>query len=182
MNDVVIVSAVRTPVGKFQGALAELSAVQLGAIVVREAVFRAGIDASSVDECLMGCVLAAGLGQNPARQAALRGGLADTVSAMTINMVCGSGLKAVALGAHAVMAGDVGCGPDRIEHRQIGLRNEFQQSRAGGAADAGLSQTQGKRGGSSVQKGASLHVGLHVHSRFVRKNRAASAGSPPGGT
>jgi acetyl-CoA C-acetyltransferase len=105
MNDVAIVSAVRTPVGKFQGALAEMSAVQLGAVVVREAARRAGIDAASVDECLMGCVLPAGLGQNPARQAALKGGLADTVSAMTINMVCGSGLKAVALAAQAVMTG-----------------------------------------------------------------------------
>src|SRR5580658_1323072 len=106
MKDVVIVAAVRTPVGKFQGAFAEMSAVELGAIAVREAVKRAGIDASSVDECLMGCVLPAGLGQNPARQAALRGGLSDTVSAMTINMVCGSGLKAVSLGAQAIMLGD----------------------------------------------------------------------------
>ncbi len=106
MKDVVIVSAVRTPVGKFQGALSEMTAVQLGAIAVREAVRRAGIDAASVDECLMGCVLPAGLGQNPARQAALQGGLSDTVAAMTINMVCGSGLKAVALAAQAVMAGD----------------------------------------------------------------------------
>lgn len=106
MKDVVIVSAVRTPVGKFQGALSELTAVQLGAIVVREAAVRAGIDVSIVDECLMGCVLPAGLGQNPARQAALQGGLPDTVSAMTINMVCGSGLKAVALAAQAIMAGD----------------------------------------------------------------------------
>lgn len=106
MNDVVIVAAVRTPVGKFQGALAEMTAVQLGAIVVREAVRRAGIDAASVDECLMGCVLPAGLGQNPARQSALQGGLADEVSALTINMVCGSGLKAVSLAAQAVMAGD----------------------------------------------------------------------------
>jgi acetyl-CoA C-acetyltransferase len=103
---VVIVSAVRTPVGKFQGAFADLTAVQLGAIAVREAVKRAGIASASVDECLMGCVLPAGLGQNPARQAALQGGLADTVSAMTINMVCGSGLKAVGLAAQAVMAGD----------------------------------------------------------------------------
>src|SRR5665213_2639974 len=106
MRDVVMVSAVRTPVGKFQGALSAMSAVQLGAVVVREAARRAGIDAASVDECLMGCVLPAGLGQNPARQAALQGGLADTISAMTINMVCGSGLKAVALAAQAVMAGD----------------------------------------------------------------------------
>ena len=106
MRDVVIVSAVRTPVGKFQGALSEMSAVQLGAVVVREAVLRAGIEAASVDECVMGCVLPAGLGQNPARQAALRGGLADTVSALTINMVCGSGLKAVALAAQAIANGD----------------------------------------------------------------------------
>ena len=106
MKDVVIVSAVRTPVGKFQGALAEMSAVQLGAVVVREAARRAGIDAAAVDECVMGCVLPAGLGQNPARQAALQGGLADTVSALTINMVCGSGLKAVALATQSVMTGD----------------------------------------------------------------------------
>jgi len=106
MRDVVIVSAVRTPVGKFQGAFADMSAVELGALVVRAAVERAGIDASSVDECLMGCVLPAGLGQNPARQAALRGGLPDSVSAMTINMVCGSGLKAVALAAQAIANGE----------------------------------------------------------------------------
>ncbi len=106
MNDVVIVSAARTPVGKFQGSLADLSAVDLGAIAVREAVRRAGIDAASIDECVMGCVLPAGLGQNPARQAALRGGLADAVSALTINMVCGSGLRAVALAAQNIMTGD----------------------------------------------------------------------------
>jgi acetyl-CoA C-acetyltransferase len=105
MKDVVIVSAVRTPVGKFLGALSDISAVELGAIVVREAVRRAGVSAESIDECVMGCVLPAGLGQNPARQAALRGGLADTVSALTINMVCGSGLKAVALAAQAIMLG-----------------------------------------------------------------------------
>ncbi|MBS1821461.1 MAG: acetyl-CoA C-acetyltransferase [Acidobacteria bacterium] len=109
MNDVVIVSAVRTPVGKFQGSLADISAVDLGAIAVREAVRRAAIDAAfaaSVDECVMGCVLPAGLGQNPARQAALRGGLSDTVSALTINMVCGSGLRAVALAAQNIATGD----------------------------------------------------------------------------
>ena len=106
MRDVVIVSAVRTGVGKFQGALSEMPATQLGALVVREAVRRAGIAAEAVDECIMGCVLPAGLGQNPARQAALRGGLADTVAALTINMVCGSGLKAVALGAQAIATGD----------------------------------------------------------------------------
>ncbi len=106
MRDVVIVSAVRTAVGKFQGALAPLSATKLGAIVVREAVARARIEPGLVEECIMGCVLPAGLGQNPARQAALGGGLADTVAALTLNMVCGSGLKAVALAAQAILLGD----------------------------------------------------------------------------
>jgi acetyl-CoA C-acetyltransferase len=103
MKDVVIVSAVRTPVGKFLGALSDITAVDLGALVVREAVRRAALAPDNIDECIMGCVLPAGLGQNPARQAALRGGLADTVSALTINMVCGSSLKAVALAAQAIM-------------------------------------------------------------------------------
>jgi len=107
MRDVVIVSAARTPVGKFQGSLSELSAIDLGAIAIRAAVERAhGLAPADVSEAIMGCVLPAGLGQNPARQAALRGGLADTVSALTINMVCGSGLKAVALGAQAIAQGD----------------------------------------------------------------------------
>ncbi len=106
MQDVVIVAAVRTAVGKFQGGLSEVPATQLGAVVVREAVRRAGVPAQEVDECIMGCVLPAGLGQNPARQAALSGGLPDTVAALTINMVCGSGLKAVALGAQAILQGD----------------------------------------------------------------------------
>ena len=106
MHEAVIVSAVRTPVGKFQGTLADLSAVELGAIAVREAVQRANIDAASVEECVMGCVLPAGLGQNPARQAALRAGLSDQVSALTINMVCGSGLRAVALAAQSILTGD----------------------------------------------------------------------------
>jgi acetyl-CoA C-acetyltransferase len=105
-QDIVIVSAVRTPVGRFQGGLASLSAVELGAIAIREAVARAHIDPALVDECLMGCVLAAGLGQNPARQAALRAGLADTVSALTLNMVCGSGLKAVALAVQSIATGN----------------------------------------------------------------------------
>jgi acetyl-CoA C-acetyltransferase len=105
-QEIVIVSAARTPVGKFQGALSGFSATQLGALAVRAAVARATIDPASVDECLMGCVLAAGLGQNPARQAALRGGCADSVAAMTLNMVCGSGLKAVALAAQSVATGN----------------------------------------------------------------------------
>src|SRR5579862_1276394 len=99
MEDIVIVSAVRTPVGKFQGSFSDLSATQLGAIAVREAVKRAGIDPAKVDECIMGNVVSAGLGQNPARQAALNGGLLPEVSALSINKVCGSGLKAVALAA-----------------------------------------------------------------------------------
>ena len=106
IDDVVIVSAVRTPVGKFQGSLSDFTAPQLGAIVVREAVKRAGIDPNIVDECIMGNVVSAGLGQNPARQAALGGGLANRVSAMTINKVCGSGLKAVALGQQAIQTGN----------------------------------------------------------------------------
>src|SRR4029078_4299207 len=101
-NQVVIISGCRTPVGKFQGSLSDLSATQLGAIVVREAVKRAGINPAMVDECIMGNVLSAGLGQNPARQAALFGGLAPEVGALTINKVCGSGLKAVGLAAQAV--------------------------------------------------------------------------------
>src|SRR5580658_1629395 len=94
-SDAVILSAVRTPVGKFQGGLASLSATELGAKVVAEAARRAGIEPDTVDEVIMGNVVQAGLGQNPARQAALRGGLHVRVAAMTINKVCGSGLKAV---------------------------------------------------------------------------------------
>jgi acetyl-CoA C-acetyltransferase len=105
MEEIVIVSAVRTPVGKFQGALSGFSAPQLGALAVREAVKRAGIDSNLVDECIMGNVLSAGVGQAPARQAALAGGLPVTVGALTINKVCGSGLKAVALAAQAIMTG-----------------------------------------------------------------------------
>src|SRR5437868_7709013 len=102
LNDVVIVSGCRTPVGKFQGSLSDLNAPQLGAAVVREAVRRAKLAHSQVDECIMGNVVSAGLGQNPARQAAIYGGLAPEVGAMTINKVCGSGLKAVALAAQAI--------------------------------------------------------------------------------
>jgi acetyl-CoA C-acetyltransferase len=105
-DDVVIISGCRTPVGKFQGSLADLSAPQLGAIVVREAVKRAGLNSDQVDECIMGNVLPAGLGQNPARQAAIFGGLSPATGAMTINKVCGSGLKAVALAAQAVQTGN----------------------------------------------------------------------------
>ncbi|MGC1783701.1 MAG: acetyl-CoA C-acetyltransferase [Acidobacteriaceae bacterium] len=106
MEEVVIVAGVRTPVGKFLGSLSDFSAPQLGAMVVREVVKRAGIDAALVDECIMGNVVSAGLGQNPARQAAIFGGLAPEVSAMTINKVCGSGLKAVSLAAQAIQTGN----------------------------------------------------------------------------
>jgi acetyl-CoA C-acetyltransferase len=105
-DDVVIISACRTAVGKFQGSLADLSAPQLGAVVVREAVKRAGLNSDQVDECIMGNVLPAGLGQNPARQAAIFGGLSPATGAMTINKVCGSGLKAVALATQAVQTGN----------------------------------------------------------------------------
>src|SRR5579884_3201797 len=101
----VIISGVRTPVGKFQGSLSDFSAPQLGAIVVREAVNRAKLDPNQVNECIMGNVVQAGLGQNPARQAAIFGGLAPATGAMTINKVCGSGLKSVALAAQAVQTG-----------------------------------------------------------------------------
>jgi acetyl-CoA C-acetyltransferase len=102
MREVVIISACRTPIGKFQGSLAPFSAVDLGAFAVREAVRRAGIDPGLVDEIIMGNVVPAGLGQNPARQAGLKGGLTNRVAAMTINKVCGSGLKAVALATQAI--------------------------------------------------------------------------------
>jgi acetyl-CoA C-acetyltransferase len=107
VREAVIVSAVRTPTGKFLGALKAFTAPELGALVVAEAVRRAGIEASIVDECIMGNVVTAGLGQNPARQAALRGGLSDRVAALTINKVCGSGLKAVMLAAQAIATGDI---------------------------------------------------------------------------
>src|SRR5580658_1613934 len=103
---IVIVAAARTPVGRFQGGLSPLSATQLGAVAVKEAVRRAMIDPALVDECIMGNVISAGLGQNPARQAALFGGLPASVGALTINKVCGSGLKAVALAAQAVQTGN----------------------------------------------------------------------------
>src|SRR5215475_1442400 len=106
MDAVVIVSAVRTPIGKFQGSLSELSAPQLGALVVKEAVSRAHLEPKQVDECIMGNVISAGLGQNPARQAALNGGLPPEVAALTINKVCGSGLKAIGLAAQGIQTGN----------------------------------------------------------------------------
>ncbi|MBI5645832.1 MAG: acetyl-CoA C-acetyltransferase [Ignavibacteriae bacterium] len=106
MNDVVIVSAARTPIGAFNGSLKSFTAPQLGAIAIKEAITRAGITPGDVSEVIMGNVLTAGVGQAPARQAALFAGLPNSVPCMTINKVCGSGLKSVMLGAQAIMAGD----------------------------------------------------------------------------
>jgi len=107
VRESVIVSAVRTPTGKFLGALKGFTATELGALVVADALRRAGIDPETVDECIMGNVVSAGLGQNPARQAALNGGLPDHVAALTINKVCGSGLKAVMLADQGIRVGDI---------------------------------------------------------------------------
>src|SRR5206468_9876381 len=105
----VIVSAVRTPVGKFLGGLASLPAPRLGALVIKEAVRRAGVDAAAVDEVIMGNVIQGGVGQAPARQAAIHAGLPGTIPSLTVNKVCGSGLKAVMLAAQAIKAGDAQC-------------------------------------------------------------------------
>ncbi len=106
MEKVLILSAARTPVGSFQGSLANIPAPQLGGIAIKEAIKRSGIPATAVDECIMGEVLTAGVGQAPARQAALKGGLPDSVPCLTINKVCGSGLKAVMLAADAIALGN----------------------------------------------------------------------------
>ena len=106
MRDAVIISAMRTPTGKFQGSLKGFSAPELGAFAIKAAVEKAGIKPEEVDEVIMGCVVQAGMGQAPARQAALKAGLTPEVSALTVNMVCGSGLRAVALAAQSVMLGD----------------------------------------------------------------------------
>jgi acetyl-CoA C-acetyltransferase len=106
MSEAVILSGVRTPIGKYMGGLADLSAPELGAIAVAGAVKRSGAQPQQIDEVILGHVLQAGVGQNPARQAALKAGLPDTVAAVTINKVCGSGLKAVMLAAQAIRAGD----------------------------------------------------------------------------
>lgn len=106
MRDAVIISAMRTPTGKFQGSLKGFSAPELGALAIKAAVEKAGIKPEEVDEVIMGCVVQAGMGQAPARQAAMKAGLPPEVSALTVNMVCGSGLRAVALAAQSVMLGD----------------------------------------------------------------------------
>jgi acetyl-CoA C-acetyltransferase len=106
VSDVFVTAAVRTPIGKLLGGLSALPAPRLGALVIAEALRRAGVDPARVDEVVMGCVLQAGLGQNPARQAALHGGLPHTVPAMTLNKVCGSGMRAILGGVQAIRAGD----------------------------------------------------------------------------
>ena len=107
MDDAVIVSAVRTPVGSFGGQFKDVSATELGAVAVRAALERAGLAGGDVDEVILGCVLQAGLGQNPARQVAIAAGIPKEVPATSINMLCGSGLKAVAIAAQMIRAGDV---------------------------------------------------------------------------
>src|SRR5713101_8345393 len=105
-NDVVIVSACRTPIGSFGGSLSSFSAPRLGSVVIGEAIKRAGVDKGEVDEVIMGCVLSAGVGQAPARQAAIFAGLPPSVETMTVNKVCGSGMKSIMLAAQAIRLGD----------------------------------------------------------------------------
>ncbi len=126
----VIVEALRTPIGRFQGGLADLPAPRLGAVAVRAVLERCGLDPELIDEVIMGNVVQAGLGQNPARQAAIHGGVPPSVSALTINKVCGSGLKAVALAAQAIRAGDASCvlaggmeNMSRIPYALLGARD-----------------------------------------------------------
>src|SRR2546425_1417774 len=144
----VIVSACRTPIGRYLGGLAPLSAPRLGAIVVREAVRRAGIDSAAVEEVIMGNVLQGGVGQAPARQAAIHAGLPGTIPAMTVNKVCGSGLKAVMLAAQAIKAGDERCvvaggmeSMSKAPHYVYGMRsgnNARKAQPAGGMIHDGL--------------------------------------------
>ena len=150
MNPVYIVSAVRTPIGKYRGGLAGKTAPELGAVAITGALRRAGIDAGDVREALMGCVLQAGLGQNPARQAALKAGLPPEAGAVTLNMVCGSGMKAILLGAQAIATGDADLvvaggmesmtrapkladGTDTMVHD--GLRDAFHDVHMGGTCE-----------------------------------------------
>src|SRR5688572_24437272 len=106
MSDAYVISGARTPIGKFLGAFSGQSATELGAIAVREAIARSGLSAQEIDEVILGMILSAGAGQAPARQAALKAGLPSTIAALTINKVCGSGLKAVMLASQAIRAGD----------------------------------------------------------------------------
>jgi len=135
MQDAFIISGARTPVGKFQGTLSPFKAPELGGFAIRAAIERAGLDASEVEEVIMGCVLQAGLGQNPARQAALKAGCASSVGALTINKVCGSGLKAVGLAANAIALGEsdvvVGGGMESMTNAPYLLPNARQGYRLG---------------------------------------------------
>lgn len=135
MREVVIVSAARTPVGSFNGALAGVSAVELGAITIKEAIKRAGITPEMVDETIMGCILQSGLGQGVARQAAVKAGIPVEKPAMTINMICGSGLKAVQLAAQAIISGDcdvvVAGGTENMSLAPYVLRNARNGYRMG---------------------------------------------------
>ncbi|MGB7068779.1 MAG: acetyl-CoA C-acetyltransferase [Pyrinomonadaceae bacterium] len=135
IKEAVIISAARTPTGKFQGALKGFTAPELGAIAIREAVKRAGVDPAEVDEVIMGCVVQAGIGQAPARQAALKADLPAEVSALTVNMVCGSGLRAVALASQAVQLGDaevvVAGGMESMSNIPYALQNAREGFRMG---------------------------------------------------
>src|SRR5215213_1907915 len=135
MTDAFILSGARTPVGKFMGALKDFGAVDLGVIAARAAIERAGIDPEEINEVIMGNVVQAGNGQNPARQVALRAGVPNAVSALTINKVCGSGLKAVMLAANAIKAGEyeaaVAGGMESMTNAPYLLRNARQGYRLG---------------------------------------------------
>lgn len=147
MQEVVIVAATRTPVGSFQGALANIPAVELGATVIRRLLQQSGIDAADVDEVILGQVLTAGAGQNPARQAAIKAGLPHAVPAMTLNKVCGSGLKAVHLAAQAIRCGDA----DVVIAG--GMENMSQAPYVMPAARTGLRMGHGKLVDSMIQDG-----------------------------
>src|SRR5438034_1382095 len=178
----VILSAVRTPIGKYLGGLAPLPAPRLGALVIREAVRRAGIDAGAVEEVIMGNVLQGGVGQAPGRQAAIHGGLPGTVPALTINKVCGSGLKAVMLGAQAIRAGDEQCvvagGSPRKDtslEALAALKPSFKQ---GGTVTPG--NAPGLNDGASALVVASLAFAkAHGLKPLARVTAYASAGGEP---
>ena len=142
IKDAVIISAVRTATGKFLGSLKGFSATDLGAIAVKEAVKRANIKPEDVNEVIMGCVVQAGLGQAPARQAALKAGLPPEVSALTVNMVCGSGLRAVSLAAQAIKLGDadfvVAGGMESMSNIPYALPNAREGYRMGNQTDIDL--------------------------------------------
>src|SRR5262245_25595347 len=148
MREAVIVSAVRIPTGKFLGTLKDMPAPALGAMVVREAVRRAGIDPAAVDECIMGNVVSAGAGQAPARQAALKGGLANHVAALTINKVCGSGLKAVMLAQQGIQTGDI----------EIAVAGGMESR--GSAPDLRPKAREGYRMGNGTLVDSMIHDGL----------------------